>query len=546
MKQSTKMRCAGKWVGICLEADEQYRWAVQAQLRFMNHFSRFPGLTPVLPPPSLPLPLIRQPRTCAHEFSYLVEYHRRKTIMHPLYHLSPLYSAADTERPGLDAHKAGDHRDPFERDRARIIHSFSFRRLQSKTQIFSLNESAFLRTRLTHSLEVANIGRGLTAVLNRQIWPGFPLGNVKPEYEELAGVIDTSLIEAACLAHDLGHPPFGHRGEEALNFCVWTRLGDNGFEGNGQTLRLLNSDDLEVHGDHHGLNLTRTVLQAILKYPRIYGDLVNPLAYPTNAACPPFKPWAPPKCIHNEEQELLDWILSPFSPDDRERLSEIEYREGRHARTRNSTLEASVVELADDIAYGTHDVEDAFFSRLIEPEAILSYLPKEKFQNPATQESYASLIVAMGRGGGASRRDAVHEKKQAASALIGRLIGAAELTHDIRFEHPRLRWRATLPHDHRLTLEALKRSVYDLVINGPAVQSLEYRGGIIIRKMFDAFIDSPELLSGKHGHLLREADTEAQRVRVLADFISGMTDNYAERMYNRLFQPGSGSVFDRL
>ncbi len=466
--------------------------------------------------------------------------------MHQLYITSPLYSTADIERPGTAGQKPGEHRDNFERDRARIIHSFSFRRLQSKTQIFSLNESAFLRTRLTHSLEVANIGRGVTAVLNRLIWPDFPLGTVKPEYQELAGVIDSSLIEAACLAHDLGHPPFGHRGEEALNFCVWTRLGDNGFEGNGQTLRLLNSDDLEVHGDRHGLNLTRATLQAILKYPRVYRDLVNPSIYPESRSCPPFKPWAPPKCIHNEEQELLDWILAPFSESDRTMLTEVEIREGKHARTHNSTLEAGVVELADDIAYGTHDVEDAFFSRLIEPEAIIAYMPRERFDDPAVWDKYAALITSMGRGSGGSRRDAVHEKKQAASSLIGKLIGAAMLKCDERFSHPRLRWKVTLPRDDRLALEALKRSVYDLVINGPAVQSLEYRGGIVIRKMFDAFIESPELLSGKHGYLLREADTEARRVRTLADFIAGMTDTFAERVYDRLFQPGSGSVFDRL
>ena len=467
-------------------------------------------------------------------------------IMHPLYHISPLYQVADTERPGKTTSKIGDHRDQFERDRARIIHSFSFRRLQSKTQIFSLNESAFLRTRLTHSLEVGNIGRALTAVLNRLIWPGYPLGGVKSEYEDLAGVIDTSLIETACLAHDLGHPPFGHRGEEALNFCVWTRLPENGFEGNGQTLRLLNNDDLEVHGEHHGLNLTRATLQAVLKYPAQYRDLVNPTLYPTIRDCPPFKPWAPPKCIHNEEQQLLDWILAPFSSNDRALFMEVEQREGKHGRTRYKTLEAGIVELADDIAYGTHDVEDAFFSRLIEPEAIIGYMQRERFDDPVTWDSYAALIVTMGRGSGGPRRDAVHEKKQAASALIGRLVSAAELVCDERFEHPRLRWSVTLPHDDRLALEALKRSVYDLVINGPAVQSLEYRGGIIIRKMFDAFLESPELLSGKHGHLLREADSDEKRIRTLADFISGMTDTFAERIYNRLFQPGSGSVFDRV
>ena len=105
---------------------------------------------------------------------------------------------------------------------------------------------------------------------------------------------------------------------------------------------------------------------------------------------------------------------------------------------------------------------------------------------------------------------------------------------------------AKLPHDDRVALDALKHSVYDIVINGPAVQSLEYRGGIIIRAMFDAFLESPELLAGKPGYLLREAGDDATRVRTLADYIAGMTDTYAERMYNRLFQPGSGSVFDRV
>jgi dGTPase len=471
---------------------------------------------------------------------------QQKDIMHPLYTISRLYGTPDFQRRQASVVKVGDHRDHFERDRARIIHSFSFRRLQSKTQIFSLNESAFLRTRLTHSLEVANIGRALTAVLNRQIWPGFPLGKVKDGYEGLDGVIDTSLIEAACLAHDLGHPPFGHRGEEALNYCVWTQLGDNGFEGNGQTLRLLNHDDLEVHGERHGLNLTRATLQAVLKYPRSYGDLVNAAQYPRSPDCPPFKPWAPPKCIHNEECNLLDWLLEPFSDSDRLLFSSLERRDGRHAKTLHRTLEASIVELADDIAYGTHDVEDAFFARLIDADAIIGYMPRERFDSDSAWQIYADLISAMGGGTSGNRRDAVYEKKEAASALIGKLISAATPVSDARFEHPRLRWNATLPHDDQLALGALKRSVYDLVINGAAVQSLEYRGGIIIRRMFDAFLESPELLSGKHGHLLREASSKQDAVRILADYIAGMTDTYAERIYNRLFQPGSGSVFDRV
>ncbi|MDT8324849.1 MAG: dNTP triphosphohydrolase, partial [Bacteroidota bacterium] len=253
--------------------------------------------------------------------------------MHPFYHISPLYHADDSVRVSGAVTRSGDHRDPFERDRARIIHSFAFRRLQSKTQIFALGESAFLRTRLTHTLEVSNIGRALTAVVNGAIWPDYPLGSIHAPYQALGGPIDTSLIEAACLAHDLGHPPFGHRGEEALNHCVWTRWPgkDNGFEGNGQTLRLLTNDTLEVHGERHGLNLTRATLQAVLKYPGIYAELVNTASYPDAAACPPFKPWAPPKCIHNEESPLLKWLLSPFPGADRRRLLGIEERKGRHA-----------------------------------------------------------------------------------------------------------------------------------------------------------------------------------------------------------------------
>lgn len=468
--------------------------------------------------------------------------------MHPLYHISPLYRSEDSERLNGATVRAGEHRDPFERDRARIIHSFSFRRLQSKTQIFALNESEFLRTRLTHSLEVSNIGRGIAAVVNRLIWPSYPLGAVHTGYEELGGPVDTSLIEAACLAHDLGHPPFGHRGEEALNHCVWTRWPgrDNGFEGNGQTLRLLTSETLEAHGDRHGLNLTRATLQAVLKYPRTYGDLVNPEKYPSTDACPPFKPWAPPKCIHNEEAPLLDWLLAPFSAADRARFLRIEHRAGKHARTMHKTLEASIVELADDIAYGTHDVEDAFFSKLISPDTIIGYIDRDRFDDPVLFDHYTTLVMRMARGAGGGGRDAVHEKKGAASALISMLIAAVELLPVAGFAHPRLRWNVVLPRDHRMVLDALKNAVYDHVINGPAVQSLEYRGGLIIQRMFDALEQSPELLGGKHGHLLREADDTPTRLRVLADYVAGMTDSYAERMYNRLFQPGSGSLFDRV
>jgi len=469
--------------------------------------------------------------------------------MHPLYNNSPLYNAIDIERRNMSYKKTGDHRDPFETDRARVIHSFSFRRLQSKTQIFGLNESAFLRTRLTHSLEVSNIGRAVTAMINRLIWPDYPTGTITPLYADLCGTIDTSVIEAACLAHDLGHPPFGHRGEEALNYSVWTRWpkNDNGFEGNGHTLRLLTNENLEAHGERGGLNLTRTTLLTIVKYPELYRELVNTKFYPEEPRCPPFRKWSPPKCIHNEEAEILDWLLVPFSSEDCVLFKSIDRYERNHAKTRAKTLEASLVELADDLAYGTHDVEDAFFSNLISPETIIAYMDASEFERRETYERFVSLITTMGKGEpGGDRRSAVFEKKGAASSLINSLLSSVILKSDDQFTHPRLRWNVALPHDAQLVLNALKQSVYECVIHGPAVQSLEYRGGLIVKNLFDAFHTSPELLPGKPGHLLAETTHEPERIRILTDYIAGMTDDYAERIYNRLFLPGSGSVCNRM
>jgi dGTPase len=321
---------------------------------------------------------------------------------------------------------------------------------------------------------------------------------------------------------------------------------ENGFEGNGQTLRVLTNEDLEVHTERHGLNLCRATLLAVIKYPRPFKDLVNNDLRDSGAPCPPFKPWAPPKCIHNEEQPILDWLIEPFSAADRKEFLAFETRPGKHARTKYKTLEASIIELSDDIAYGTHDVEDAFFSGLISPETIIGYMDKGAFADPAVYDKYVDLITRMGKGiPGAHARDQVYEKKGAASALISAFITAARLAELPQFENPHLRWNAALPPDDRLALDALRLSVADVVINGPAVQSLEFRGGTIILKLFDALANTPELIGGKPGHLVREAPDDTTRLRSLTDYIAGMTDNYAERLYNRLFQPGAGSIFDR-
>ena len=153
-----------------------------------------------------------------------------------------------------------DHRSPFQRDRARILHSASFRRLQSKTQVMGSGQSDFYRTRLTHSLEAAQIGSGIIAQLRskyaalcRQLFPD-----------------DDTLIESICLAHDIGHPPFGHGGEIALHFMM---RNHGGFEGNGQTFRIV--AHLDPFSENAGMNLTRRSLLGLLKYPQTIEQLTN-------------------------------------------------------------------------------------------------------------------------------------------------------------------------------------------------------------------------------------------------------------------------------
>ena len=157
-----------------------------------------------------------------------------------------------SERQGNNTRRPDEIRSEYERDLSRLIHSSAFRRLQSKTQVLGLGESDFYRTRLTHSMEVAQIGRGIVQYINES--------ERFSKYKEY--LPNMSLITAICLAHDIGHPPFGHGGEVALNYCM-REYG--GFEGNGQTLRILGK--LDKYTEKHGLNPTRRMLLGVLKYP---------------------------------------------------------------------------------------------------------------------------------------------------------------------------------------------------------------------------------------------------------------------------------------
>ena len=422
-----------------------------------------------------------------------------------------------------------DQREEYERDRARVIHSSAFRRLQAKTQILGVLEGDFHRTRLTHSMEVAQIGRGLVLNLQKR----FPeLNDLLPRLEQ---------IETTGLAHDLGHPPFGHGGETALN-CAMADYG--GFEGNGQTLRILTR--LESHTPENGLDLTRRTLLGVLKYPAPYSNLCNtsPPETTENYANLNFQhTWQPPKCFLDTEQEVFNWILAPLSNSDQVRFCEYTPPTTHsHGRSVHKALDTSLMNLADDIAYGIHDFEDGIVLRLLTPEhwqEVALQLDQKWAEKNDLLKIETKLFTRTDNSG--------YSRRQAVGALVHALISSAELKLNEEFEEPLLGWNVVLPEEPQRFLKALKEMVSRHVIQLNTVQAATFKGRKIVLSLFDALSAEPEMLLPSSFQLLwKEAKSDLQQKRIICDFIAGMTDQYANRFFERLFLPGHGSVFDRI
>lgn len=227
-----------------------------------------------------------------------------------------------TERFLPDPPREKDHRPPFRRDRGRILHSAAFRCLQAKTQIHAVGENDFYRTRLTHSLEVAQIGSSLVSQLKfaeSYIALSDQLHIEKSELQkQLKPLLPSNdLIESLCFAHDIGHPPFGHGGEVALNYMM---RNHGGFEGNAQTFRIITK--LEPYTETAGMNLTRRAILGVVKYPNIL-DLSSPqytqLPH-TESADPRYvkiSDWKPGKGLFRDDVTMFDWLLQNLSENDR-------------------------------------------------------------------------------------------------------------------------------------------------------------------------------------------------------------------------------------
>jgi dGTPase len=433
-----------------------------------------------------------------------------------------------------------DARDAWDIDYSRIIHSSSFRRLQGKTQILNLGDSDFYRNRLTHSLEVAQIADGIVSHIRKNFikhaaTPHLPARN---------------LIHSVSLGHDLGHPPFGHDGEIALNYCM---RDHGGFEANGQSLRILSK--LENYSRNHGANLARRTLLGILKYPVPYSAVYNKKLKPALlAGTETIKVLdtdssTPPKCYMDSEHDVVDWILQPLSKSDRKLLTSVHKQSTKdHLKSAYKSLDCSIMDIADDIAYGIHDLEDAVAMNLITREVFIQYLPYETctvFLDYLCQ-TYPSEFTTSRDAyeNGLLKRLFGTSRKRWIGRLVHFFISRTIPTENMAFHEPLLRYNVTLPAAVMDLLRAFKTLILRELIKTPRVQQLEFKGQKMILSVFEAFSAEPERLLPHDTYLDYERATD--KPRIICDYVAGMTNAHLLRTYDRLFSPRMGSIFDKL
>ena len=420
-------------------------------------------------------------------------------------------------QPRTDS-RDGDHRSAAQRDKARVMHSAAFRRLQAKTQIHGIGLSDFFRTRLTHSLETAQIGAGITEQLSQKY----------PDQATLLG-LDGQLIETICLAHDIGHPPFGHGGEIALNYMM---RDYGGFEGNAQTFRIVSK--LEPYTLNNGMNLSRRTLLGLIKYPNFIDTLAAP--YPECHARSTREitanAYIPPKGLYECDKPVFDWLLSGIDESDRSLLMAVEQREGKHNKTRYKSFDCSVMELADDIAYGIHDLEDAIVMNKVTfssfEQEVVKPIQESNGRLAQRIQTYALELFSTEN----------YRRKNAIGALVNNFITAINIKKQERFKTALIDYQAQLPKIEEHCLQLFKNYVRTHVINNTEVQIMEYKGQQIVMELFQAFNSDPQrILPNNTLQRWHTATEEGLGERIIADYIAGMTDEFACRIHQSLFSP---------
>ena len=424
-----------------------------------------------------------------------------------------------------------DHRSPYERDRTRVIHCPSFRRLQRKTQILGTDEGDFHRTRLTHSLEVASIGSSVVRNLH-----------ITHQQSVISALLPCDdLISTICLLHDIGHPPVGHGGEVALNYQM---RDHGGFEGNAQTLRLLT----KVEGSYgaYGLDLTRRALLGVLKYPvswaRVVATQVPDVQKSLNNTIR-INDWLPPKAYFDCEQPEIDWLLLPFSDTDRSLFQSVgKAPQARlHGKAAYHSFDCSIMDIADDIAYGVHDLEDAIHLRLINRTQLDTPLFRQLLAATSLAENQETLLDSL-------FDEALHRRKQAIGEMVNYFITATmiKVTNEA-FDMQLFKYNIVLLPEAMSLLTYLTQCIYTYVIDSQEARTFEYGGQTVVLRLFEAIGSNPtSLLDIKNRALFNQATDEQAALRVVCDYIANMTDEYAYRMHERLFGFNTRTIFERL
>ena len=412
--------------------------------------------------------------------------------------LNTFYNSFDVEC--LRSREVDDYRTPFQTDRDRIIYSSAFRRLQAKTQVFLSGEFDFYRTRLTHSLEVAQIGRSICSFLKQ----------TSPFLNETF-FVDPDLVEAVCLTHDLGHSPFGHAGERTLHDLM-KKFG--GFEGNAQSLQIISETIYPSLESRRGMNPTRSFIDGILKYKTLFAENLEALNH----------------FIYDEQAYLRSFVHGEAQLSDIQDLN------------RFRSLECEIMDWADDTAYCLNDLVDSINAGFLRFERVQRWAEMQNLRGDQAQHAETVLSAI---------------RKRKAESRFSRKIGAFirscslfERATTLSQTTNRYRFGLLIEPFARTEAEFYKRLSQDLVFDHSQLHQLERKARVILEGIFRVFSEcyledgSTRLLPESFDRIIRLKRDSRTRARTLCDYIAGMTDGFAIRTYKRLFDPDFGSILD--
>jgi dGTPase len=403
-----------------------------------------------------------------------------------------------------------DFRSPYERDKTRVIHSAAFRRLQHKTQIYGGHGGNFHRTRLTHSLEVASIATSIVHYLHE----------INQKSSMVEHLPSDDLIEVISLLHDIGHPPFGHGGEAALNALM---AAYGGFESNAQTLHLVSS--LETAYEPFGLDLSRRSLLGILKYPIAYAQAKKAKSTGSSHLLQnqDRSTWTSIKAYYDFNQELVTWILEPFSREDRQRFQSFTADNRLH-----HSFDCSIMDIADDIAYGVHDLEDAIHLGLMTRHH-LDMMEVESIFAEIKALDYCKVMDGLFDYHPAIR-------KQTIGGLVNFFVSSIVVHHHPEFEHPLLAYQAELRDEARRLLDVLIACVFQQVIDSPPARAQEYGSQNVLIDLFQVIKANPHrLLDAESRGRLLSIKQEGELDRIVCDCLANLTDDAAIKLHAKLF-----------